>query len=209
MKRTAFMLFICFITSAIYGQRKNIAGVYSLDGVMETAAAFKLSSDSTFEFYYSYGALDRLGSGTYRVEGNNIIFNSQPYPGRDFKMVDSSLTHDNFTTIKINDDNPAFYNFVACRYKTPAGDTLLYADEEGIIKLPSKTDTIVMWFELSGERISTFVINNKNYNSFTFRFEPWGMDKFFINFTLLYRNDHLEGNHPILEEGRYSYLKEK
>jgi hypothetical protein len=43
-------------------QTNNITGVYNLRGVMEMASGFKLNNDSSFEFYFSYGALDRYGS---------------------------------------------------------------------------------------------------------------------------------------------------
>jgi hypothetical protein len=48
--------------------QKNIAGIYSLEGVMETSSAFQLNSDSGFEFYFSYGALDRHGSGKWSLK---------------------------------------------------------------------------------------------------------------------------------------------
>ena len=54
-------------------QKTNTAiGEYYLSGVMETASGFKLNPDSTFQFFFSYGALDRSGSGTWKQEGNNI-----------------------------------------------------------------------------------------------------------------------------------------
>lgn len=55
----------------------KIAGEYYLTGVMETASGFNLYEDNSFEFYFSYGALDRHAYGRWR-EGNNetIILNT-------------------------------------------------------------------------------------------------------------------------------------
>ena len=42
--------------------KNSLAGEYYLKAVMETASGFNPHSDSTFEFFFSYGALDRYGS---------------------------------------------------------------------------------------------------------------------------------------------------
>ncbi|MEP6595213.1 MAG: hypothetical protein ABJA71_04665 [Ginsengibacter sp.] len=209
MKHSLILLFI-FISCCIEmkGQLKNkIAGVYSLEGVMETASGFKLNEDSTFEFYYSYGALDRYGSGKWSIKNDSIVLNSKPFPGKDFKITDSVLMKNNSTTIKIKNQNTALYRFVYCFFKTPRGDTLLNADRNGIIILPNKTDTINLLFELSAERVSAFLIDNSKYNSYTFSFEPWAVEVFFKRFALLYSHDHLEGRHPLLEDKKYIYTK--
>jgi hypothetical protein len=187
-------LFIFVNCSAIIqAQVKKVEGIYSLEGVMETASTFKLNKDSTFEFYYSYGALDRYGSGKWTLKNDSVVFNSKPFPGKDFKIIDSSSTGNNYTTIKIKNKNTALYRFVYCFSKTNHGeDTLLNADDDGIIILPHRTDTINLLFELSPERFSTFFIKNSQYNSYTFDFEPWAVEVFFKRFVLYYLQDHLE-----------------
>lgn len=185
----------------------KVAGVYNLTSVMETASGFKLNPDSTFEFYFSYGALDRYGSGNYQVKNGSILFNSKPYSGKDFRLVDSTANENNFTTIRIHDENPAFYSFVYCVLKTPGGDSLINANEEGIISLPVKIDTITLMFELSPERASTFVVNSKKANNYTFNFEPWALEVFFKNFGLQHQPNKLVGKHPLLKEGMYTFIK--
>ena len=110
-----------------------------LKGIMEVASGFELKEDSTFEFYFAYGALDRTGSGKWSIENNNIILNSKPYPGEDFKMVSKLSTKNNYTTIKIEDTNKNLYTLVYCLARRPNGDTIINADENGIIK-PKKVD---------------------------------------------------------------------
>jgi len=112
---------------------------------METASAFKLNKDSTFEFYFSYGALDRYGSGKWSIVNKLIVLNSKPYPGKDFKLTDSSLTKNSFITIQIKDKNPHLYRFVYCLSKGETGDSLLNANDSGIIILPRNHDTINLW----------------------------------------------------------------
>ena len=56
-------------------------GEYQLRGVREMASGFKLNEDSTFQFYFSYGALDRFGEGRWTMKGNSLILNSRQSPG--------------------------------------------------------------------------------------------------------------------------------
>lgn len=199
-----------FSTFNIHAQIKNNpTGIYSLQGVRETASVFKLNEDSTFEFYFSYGALDRYGSGKWSVKNDSIVLYSKPFPGKDFKIVDSALTGNNYTTFKIENQNPSFYRFIYCVLKKPEGDTLLNADAEGIIILPNKSDTVNLLFELSAERMSTFHLDNSKFNSYTLRFEPWIVEVFFNKFSLKYLKDRLEGRHPLLENKKYTYQKEE
>src|SRR4026207_896884 len=95
------ILFNCVINNMQAQVKNKVAGIYSLEGVMETASGFKLNEDSTFEFYFSYGALDRYGSGKWSMKNDSVVFNSKPFPGKDFKIVDSLLIKNNYTTLKI------------------------------------------------------------------------------------------------------------
>jgi hypothetical protein len=198
-----------FSTHHLHAQNNTIAGEYSLSGVMETASGIQLNKDSTFQFYFSYGALDRYGSGKWSVHEDNIILNSKPYPGKDFKMINSSSVKNNFTTIKIEDANTNLYRLVYCLVKRPAGDTIINADENGIIILQDAIDSIHLLSELCTERITSFPINPQKYNSYTFHFEPWITEVFFKSFTLRYAGDHLEGKHPLLDDKEYNFNREK
>src|ERR1051325_4784902 len=75
-------IFACIIicmpaTQHLAAQNNTMAGQYSLTGVMETASGIQLNKDSTFQFYFSYGALDRYGSGKWSVQKDNIILDSK------------------------------------------------------------------------------------------------------------------------------------
>lgn len=189
-------------------QKPGIAGTYSLQGVMEIASGVKLNEDSTFQFYFSYGALDRVGSGTWKLVDSNIILNSTTIHDKDFKLLDSGVTNTNKTTIRIKDKNPFFYKFVYCRLETPTGDTILKADDNGIIKLPSKPGKIELLFELCPEKISAFNINKTFANVYTFQFEPWITEVFFKNFQIKLTEKGLEGKHPLLSERDYVFAKD-
>jgi hypothetical protein len=209
MKYLLLILSLIFTTIMHAQTSGNIAGAYYLQGVMETGSGFKLNADSSFQFFYSYGALDRYGSGKWKVENNKVILNSKPYPGKDFKMTNSTKNSDGFTTIRIDDKNPQLFSFVHCLVHTKNGDTLLDADHDGYIIIKEKSiDTIYLISELSAERVSAFTINTKN-NFYAFSFEPWIFEVFFKEFSLQFIKDHLEGKHPLLRGENYRYIKEE
>lgn len=187
--------------------QQNIPGEYYLKGVMEVASGFKLNADSSFEFFFSYGALDRYGEGKWTLRDNQIVFNSRPFPGNDFKLLASSWKDGNDVTVSIRDSNPELFSFVHCLVSQNGSDSLYDADQEGLIRLPAGTDTIRIVSEFSAERMSVFTVDSKKYNSFTFAFEPWITELFFKNFTLKFAGDHLEGKHPLLDDKIYSFEK--
>jgi hypothetical protein len=69
MKLLPALLFLT-ITHTLFGQNATdtIAGEYHLQGVMETASAILLKPDHTFEIFFSYGAMDRQGSGKWALD---------------------------------------------------------------------------------------------------------------------------------------------
>src|SRR5690348_1303344 len=88
------------------------AGEYYLHSVREMGSGFRLKADHTFEFFVSYGALDRYGIGTWRIEGNIITFNSRPWNGKDFALLESKTTNDKHVSIIVKDRNPNILRYV-------------------------------------------------------------------------------------------------
>ena len=49
------------------------AGRYFLQGVMEAGSELMLTGQGTFEWYFSYGALDLAARGRWRYEGADVV----------------------------------------------------------------------------------------------------------------------------------------
>lgn len=49
-----------------------LAGEYRLEGVMETGSGLRLQADGSFEWYFSYGALDLGARGTWVRTGETV-----------------------------------------------------------------------------------------------------------------------------------------
>lgn len=185
-----------------------MTGEYYLRGVTEVASGFKLNADSTFQFFFSYGVLDRYGAGDWQVKDGKLILNSRPQPAKDFALVTSKTHPGKQTTIRMIENNALMLPYVHAKVSPGNGDTMLTADQKGMIQLPKQVvDSISLIFEFCPERFSTFSIADTTHNYFEFRFEPWLMEVFFSNFGLSIDNKGLYGKHPLLEGAEFRYNK--
>lgn len=209
-KGIAILLLIPFHTMHAQEPTTGIAGVYYLQGVMETASVLELKPDSSFTFFFSYGALDRFGSGKWSLQHDQIVLNSRVRPAVDFKLTSSEKKDDGFITVRISDNNEHLLRYVDCIVKTRSGEEQATTDREGIARFPKKEiDSILLLFTLCPDRYSSFPVTDKQQNDFTFRFEPWIVEIFFDQFRLQYQKNLLTGKHPLLEGNHFTYIKEK
>eukprot|EP01035_Chromulina_nebulosa_P004786 gene4786-6521_t len=122
---------------------------------METASGIWLKPDSSFEFFYSYGAIDRTGTGTWRPDekdSSRIILNSRPRPAVDFALVKSTHTNDTVTSIQISDKNEMLLSYMHIRAHTPNGIVDNTTDSHGGWTMPKQPVTkIDILFELCPE----------------------------------------------------------
>lgn len=201
-----FLLLATVIMAPAQTTTANMTGEYYLQGVMETASGFKLNADSTFEFFFIYGALDRYGSGNWQAKGNSIIFNSRPRPPKDFALRVSKTVTANQITIKMVDVNPQAAQYVSCRIQAGQQVITQRMNSHGEAVIPwQAADTISLVFEWCADRPSVFAIDNKKHNYFEFAFEPWIAEVFFEQFVLQFEQSQLIGKHPLLTGTSYIY----
>ena len=187
-----------------------VPGIYYLERQMEMASGFKINADNTFEFFFTYGALDRFGKGKWEVKDHEIILNSTSKFTHDFELVKTKTIDDNDSiTIQINTENEmipkSFYAQIGTEGKMDGAPT----DGKGLVKIPKREfDNIILMFEFSAERQSIFTITDKTANYFEFKLLPTVWEVFFENFPLEFSKDELTGEHPMLERKKYSYEKQ-
>jgi hypothetical protein len=196
-------------------EKKLLAGEYYLQGVMEMASGFLLKPDSDFEFFFSYGALDRFGKGTWElsetpgINEEQVVFKSAARPEHDFALVESKTTAGEFITVRITDPTTNFLRNVFSSLQKGEKKSWVPANNEGEIIFPKQEiETISLIFEFSPERFSVFVIKDKAHNDFTFRFEPWIVEVFLDGFTLRVDQHELTGRHPVMEGEKFRYAKQ-
>ncbi|MDP4262658.1 MAG: hypothetical protein Q8941_09020 [Bacteroidota bacterium] len=185
----------------------KIVGIYYLHSVRETASGFKLNADGTFQFFFTYGALDRYGSGNWTMEKDHVILQSRPWSGKDFALIDSSKSGSGIT-IRVTDKNPFFPKHVFASLKNGEDGSWQPPGDGDMIRFPDQElNVISLVFEYCPERFSFFPVINKEHNYFEFRLEPWIMEVFFNNFPLQIKKRVLIGKHPLLTGPEYIYEK--
>lgn len=188
----------------------SIAGVYFLSGVMETASVFDLKPDSSFEFFFYQGALDRGGNGRWSMKDGKIMLNStDPRPPKDYAMVNSKAVPGKGTLIKMVDKNTMILSYSNITIKTPAGTKMRETNSHGEAHFDlNQANEIALLFRLCPDRESVFSVNPR-HNYFEFRLEPWIATVFFSGFSLKWQPGRLSGAHPLLEGNEFRYDKEK
>jgi len=187
---------------------EKTAGVYFLQEIKETASGFKLNPDGSFRFFFTYGAVDRYGSGNWTVDNDHVVLQSRPWEGKDFAWANSKVINENFIATKIVGGNPVLLRHVFFSLKNGETGSWIKTNERGEAAFPLQpVTTVSMVFEFCQERFTHFNIENPGHNYFEFRFEPWLMEVFFDNFQLKISKYVLSGKHPLMKGEKFVYEK--
>ncbi|HYV93424.1 MAG TPA: hypothetical protein VE978_16750 [Chitinophagales bacterium] len=186
-----------------------IAGEYYLEGVMEVGSGFLLKPDHTFQIFFSYGSLDKAGTGTWTVKDSTVILNSGARPANDFKLISSKKVGAKGITIKVSDPNTNILRYMGCIVFGKGFSDTSEADENGMIRFDrSGVDSIGLVHEMFSDRLCYFDISKSDDNYFEFGIEQWIMNMYCDNLVLIIHDGYLEGIHPLLEPGKmYTYRK--
>jgi len=199
-----------FTTLFAQKQESDVTGSYFFEGGREPASGFQLKSNNTFTFFFTYGGLDRYGSGIWETDKNTLIFNSRSRPRKNFQVLSAKRVNDNFVTVKFSNDNAGLNRDIECILYTARGRQKLYTNDEGIVKFPKNVvDSIQMFSAIFPDHPFTFIVTNKIENSFEFAFDKSIAEVFFQDFTLLLTNEMLVGKHPLLNGNQFRYVKDK
>jgi len=186
----------------------SIPGEYFLVNIMETACGLKLSADSSFQFGFSQGALDRYGQGKWTVKNGQVLLTGAAAPGPDFKLLHQSQTGKNIR-IKIASENAFARQHVYCKINGAHQQQESTTNADGIaIFKPQQIDSIELIFEFCPEKKATFYIKDKPANDFEFAFEEWMMEIFFKQFVLDIKEEGLAGANPVLSGNDFFYQKQ-
>ncbi len=187
---------------------EKTAGIYHLQEVKSTASGFKLNPDGSFLFFFTYGAIDRYGSGTWSIADDHVVMQSKSWSGKDFAAVGSTAVDQNIIVAKIVGGNPVLLNHVFFSLRNGETGSWIKTNERGEAAFPlQQVTTVSMVFEYCQERFTHFSVANPSDNYFEFRFEPWLMEVFFINFQLKISRYALSGKHPLMQGEKFVYEK--
>lgn len=111
---------------------QGLQGSYTFQQ-QELAAVFTFKPEGRFDFYYSYGAVERAARGTYKRSGDTVYLQSDKPAGKDFRV--SAKTKGKPCSIKVNNE-PTGMAFAVMALYTSGTDTFsALSDESGLITL--------------------------------------------------------------------------
>lgn len=210
MKKPILFLISLFSFIIMNAQQQTISipGEYHLRGVMEVASGFKLNPDSTFDFYFSYGAMDRTGTGRWENKGNRVFFNSVSPKSSHFTLIKTGKDEKGDILITFNSQDPILRSGIYAIIFSGTTKSEPKSGREGEIRFPRQpVDSILLLFEFTPEKTAFFPVADKTANLFTFGFEPWIMDVFFNELSLEVNEKELTGHIPLLKQGEYHFIK--
>lgn len=208
--KSLITIILLSISLNMHAQSPSPSGIYYLEGVMETASGFKLDPDSTFEFFFSQGALDRTGKGSWYQIGNMVMLKSAGKPGPGFILQKNSKEKHSKNVLVINEPNSMLLSFIYVRLYENDQSEFMKMGTDGRMELESdKFTKIEFLFELCPERIYSFEKTKEQGNYFEFTIDPGIMDVYFDNIAYKIEGDYLKGKHPLLRGEEFSFLKEK
>lgn len=113
---------------------KQFSGEYYLTNVREMAGGFNFTPDGKFQFFFTYGAMDRNATGTYTIQGDTIKLKSDKEPGKDFDIVSQRKEGAGYT-IMIKHENTILASNVRALYFVNGEKREEYADSKGVIHI--------------------------------------------------------------------------
>lgn len=181
-------------------------GTYYLTGVPEMASGFKLDPNGRFEFFFSYGAMDRQGRGQWESQGDQVIFNSDEPLSADFTLLEKANGDHEEVIIMVKDSNPVLCRHMFASLQDGAPDSWVQANQRGeIVFPPAAFKSVCLLLEFCHERVFRFDLQDEKLNEFIFKPEPVIFDYYFKNFVLTKAEEGLKGQHPLLKPGEYHF----
>ncbi|MEO6547240.1 MAG: hypothetical protein ABIN94_04550 [Ferruginibacter sp.] len=131
----------------------------------EMVAGFNFLPAGKFEFYYSYGAVDRTATGTFTVKGDAIKLKSDKASGKDFTILSESVSGKGYT-VKFEDPNNYLVNSILCIFLVNGKSQSAYSDDNGDVHIDvPDCDSIFVLHPLFPD-IVTRIKDSKNRNNF-------------------------------------------
>jgi hypothetical protein len=115
--------------------QKQVQGEY-IFSKQEMVAGFKFLANGRFEFFFSYGVVDRYAKGTFSVKDDSIKLKSEKEAGKDFTIKDQSHSGTGYT-LKFEDANSFLLSNIRCTFFIGKEQKEEFTDEKGEVNLLS------------------------------------------------------------------------
>lgn len=185
----------------------SLIGSYYLKGQREMASGFLLKPGNEFEFFFTYGALDRFARGVWKEENEEVVFNSAPAPGNNFSLISSANSSLGHIEISMQGGNPQLFPYIYISLEEGKEGSWKPLNSHGQLGLPpQQLNSITLLFEFCPDRICTIPVD-ETHDEFVFRIEPWMFEIFINDLRLKADGTRLLGKHPLIQ-GDVEYEKD-
>lgn len=138
----------------------------------EMVAGFNFSAAGTFQFFFSYGAVDRSAAGTFTVEGKTIKLKSNKEAGKDFTVTAQSKEATGYT-ISFNHPNKYLLQNILCVFFVNGEKQEAVTDSKGTVHVDLADCDSIYAQHLLYPDILTLVKDSGNKNNrFTLALNP-------------------------------------
>ena len=138
----------------------------------EMVAGFNFFPDGKFEFFHSYGAVDRTASGTFLVEGDTLKLKSDKIGGNDFTITQQSKQGTGYI-IKFEHPNKYLLQHIVCMFFIDGKKLDEFTDSNGEVKVDfSHCDKIFVQHALYPDIVTIVKDENKNSDNNNFTLTP-------------------------------------
>jgi hypothetical protein len=138
----------------------------------EMVAAFNFLPGEKFEFFYSYGAMDRNATGTFYISGDTLHLKSDKEAGKDFTIKSQSKEGIGYR-IQFENENKFLLSNIRCSFFTGDKRLDLFTNEEGLIETDiSHCDKIFVFHQLYPDMVTLIKDEKNNNNQFTLTLKP-------------------------------------
>lgn len=138
----------------------------------EMVAGFKFSVDGTFQFFFSYGAVDRSAAGTFSVAGNLLKLNSYKEPGKDFTVTSQSRQGAGYS-LKFKHQHTYLTENIRCIFQTGDQRTEAVSDSKGQVQVDiPHCDSIYIQHQLYPDIVTQVKEPGNQHNHFELSLNP-------------------------------------
>ncbi|WP_075590029.1 hypothetical protein [Labilibacter marinus] len=145
------ILFSCSITKDL--KTENIFGKYKWYGVYGVLSTIELNEDLTFDYNWHAGLMFGTTKGTWKIEGNKIILNSERQPSvdriYDYETIEAKRKEFDSISIKVVCPENTNLHYAVCTLKDDSLTLVeAFTDFQGETKLPNlnQADSLIIKF---------------------------------------------------------------
>ncbi len=163
-------------------------GVYQFSR-QEMVAAFNFSAGNQFEFFFSYGAVDRTATGSFSITGDTMRLKSNKEAGKDFTIKTESKSGTGYR-IQFEHPNQYLLSNIRCSFFTGDQRRDEFTDKDGVINIElTHCDKIYVFHELYPDMVTLIKDVGNDDNRFVLTLNPSLEQVSFKDFFFVIKDD--------------------